>query len=173
MSDTIPERLKIQTLAIEGMHCASCVSAVEKSLGHLAGVQQATVNLATESATVQFDPHKVDYSELRKAVEHPGGAEVRTTARPDRADARRREHRDQRLGDVRHVAGDPVADPDAIWSHRWYVGVAGGPSYAPTRARVAGASRRLTTVAASPSGSGSCFQRRSTRPSGVGLTWVE
>ena len=72
MSDTLQEKLKIETLAIEGMHCASCVSAVEKSLGHLSGVEQASVNLATESAQVKFDPDKVDFATLRKAVQDAG-----------------------------------------------------------------------------------------------------
>ncbi len=64
--------LKIETLKIEGMHCASCVAAVEKSLGHLAGVSEASVNLATESAQVKFDPASVDFGRLRKAVQDAG-----------------------------------------------------------------------------------------------------
>ena len=39
-------------LTIEGMTCASCVARVEKALQKLPGVQGATVNLATEKATV-------------------------------------------------------------------------------------------------------------------------
>jgi P-type Cu+ transporter len=41
------------TLQIEGMSCASCVSRVEKALKKVPGVQDATVNLATETATIQ------------------------------------------------------------------------------------------------------------------------
>ena len=44
------------TLPIEGMTCASCVARVERSLRSVAGVTEATVNLATESATVQGAP---------------------------------------------------------------------------------------------------------------------
>jgi Cu+-exporting ATPase len=61
-----------QTLQIEGMHCASCVSAVEKSLNSLHGVEQASVNLATESATVSFDQEQVNEQQLQKAVEDAG-----------------------------------------------------------------------------------------------------
>ncbi|MAO64295.1 MAG: heavy metal translocating P-type ATPase [Balneola sp.] len=61
-----------ETLNIEGMHCASCVSAVEKSLNKLEGVEEATVNLATESATVSFIEEKVTSEDLRKAVEAAG-----------------------------------------------------------------------------------------------------
>ncbi|MBI3368813.1 MAG: cation-translocating P-type ATPase [Burkholderiales bacterium] len=40
------------TLAIEGMTCASCVARVEKAIGRVPGVSGASVNLATESASV-------------------------------------------------------------------------------------------------------------------------
>ena len=41
-------------LGIGGMTCASCVSRVERALNKLPGVQEATVNLATESARVRW-----------------------------------------------------------------------------------------------------------------------
>ncbi|WP_119154567.1 heavy metal translocating P-type ATPase [Caldimonas tepidiphila] len=44
------------TLPIEGMTCASCVGRVERALRKVPGVQQATVNLATESASVELEP---------------------------------------------------------------------------------------------------------------------
>lgn len=69
--DTPTQRGK-ETLNIEGMHCASCVSAVEKSLNKLEGVEKASVNLATESATVSFNEEKVTSEDLRKAVEAAG-----------------------------------------------------------------------------------------------------
>ncbi|HUZ17335.1 MAG TPA: heavy metal translocating P-type ATPase [Spirochaetia bacterium] len=72
MAEELREKLKIEQLSIEGMHCASCVSAVEKSLGRVAGVSGASVNLATESATVKYDPTRVDLAALRKAVEDAG-----------------------------------------------------------------------------------------------------
>ncbi|NPC58709.1 heavy metal translocating P-type ATPase [Caenimonas soli] len=59
------------TLPVEGMTCASCVSRVEKALASLPGVQQATVNLATEMATVKADP-AVGLDALRGAVEKAG-----------------------------------------------------------------------------------------------------
>jgi Au+-exporting ATPase len=40
-------------LAVEGMTCASCVGRVERALAAVPGVAQATVNLATERATVR------------------------------------------------------------------------------------------------------------------------
>ena len=51
--------------------------------------------------------------ELAEPVEHAPPAEVRRHARPDRPDARRGEHRDDGLGDVRQHGRDPVAGLDA------------------------------------------------------------
>jgi len=53
------------------MHCASCVSAVEKSLQKVAGVEEASVNLATETATVAFD-ERATGEDLKTAVENAG-----------------------------------------------------------------------------------------------------
>ena len=60
------------TLNIEGMHCASCVASVEKSLKKVPGVKVATVNLATETATVEYDEGQAGFEGLKKAVEDVG-----------------------------------------------------------------------------------------------------
>ena len=70
--DQDTKQVATKQLEIEGMHCASCVQAVEKSLRNLDGVGNASVNLATESATVEFDPSQVDVERLRKAVSDAG-----------------------------------------------------------------------------------------------------
>ena len=44
------------SLAVGGMTCAACVRRVENTLSGLPGVGQASVNLATERATVEYDP---------------------------------------------------------------------------------------------------------------------
>ncbi len=59
-------------LPIEGMTCASCVRRVEKGLEKVPGVSAANVNLATERATVAYDPTVVDLTALRTAVERAG-----------------------------------------------------------------------------------------------------
>jgi Cu+-exporting ATPase len=64
--------LKQVTLPIEGMTCASCVAHVEGGLKELAGVENATVNLANERATVQFDPEKTDINKMVTAVREVG-----------------------------------------------------------------------------------------------------
>ncbi len=50
-----PETLQTLTLPIEGMHCASCVSRVERALEAVPGVTRAHVNLATERADLRLD----------------------------------------------------------------------------------------------------------------------
>jgi len=59
-------------LPVRGMTCASCVAHVEKALGGVEGVAQANVNLATERASVVFDPEMVDLSKLVQAVRETG-----------------------------------------------------------------------------------------------------
>ncbi|WP_082745193.1 heavy metal translocating P-type ATPase [Burkholderia savannae] len=56
---------------IDGMTCASCAGRVEKALSHLPGVTRATVNLATEKATVDADAH-LDAAQLVDAVKRAG-----------------------------------------------------------------------------------------------------
>jgi len=60
------------TMAIEGMTCASCVRRVENALAHTEGVHTAAVNLATEEATVRFDPDLVSLDSLQKVVTDAG-----------------------------------------------------------------------------------------------------
>lgn len=60
------------TMAIEGMTCASCVRRVENALARTDGVSSASVNLATDEATVRFDPEIVSLDTLQKAVTDSG-----------------------------------------------------------------------------------------------------
>jgi copper chaperone CopZ len=60
------------TIDIVGMTCASCVRRVEKALSRVEGVQIAEVNLATEAATVAFDPAVVTLDHLSAAVGKAG-----------------------------------------------------------------------------------------------------
>lgn len=57
---------------IEGMSCASCASAVEKATSKLSGVSKASVNLATEKLTIEFDKSKTTEKDIQKAVEDAG-----------------------------------------------------------------------------------------------------
>ncbi len=61
-----------ETLDIDGMHCASCVQHVEKALQGVPGVATASVNLATERATVEYDSGRAGVDDLKQAVEAAG-----------------------------------------------------------------------------------------------------
>jgi Cu+-exporting ATPase len=60
------------TFHIQGMSCASCVRRVEKGLADLKGVTSASVNLATEKATVEYDPEMITLDTLYRRVEEIG-----------------------------------------------------------------------------------------------------
>ncbi len=57
-------------IPVTGMTCANCVATVERALGRTEGVAEASVNFASERATVRFDPTKVREDELRARVTH-------------------------------------------------------------------------------------------------------
>src|SRR3954447_23501366 len=67
-----PAATREVSLPITGMTCASCVRRVERTLGKVAGVASANVNLATEQATVAYDPAQVHLADLEAAVEKAG-----------------------------------------------------------------------------------------------------
>ncbi|RMG85791.1 MAG: heavy metal translocating P-type ATPase, partial [Chloroflexi bacterium] len=59
-------------LPVTGMTCAACVRNVERALKKADGVAEANVNIATEKATVSFDPEKLDTKILIQQVENAG-----------------------------------------------------------------------------------------------------
>jgi Cu+-exporting ATPase len=73
------------SLDIEGMTCASCAARVEKRLNKLDGVD-ASVNFATEVASVQYDPQRVMIDELLGAVESAGYSAALPKDRPSGQD---------------------------------------------------------------------------------------
>ena len=61
-----------QTFALEGMTCASCAQTIEKVVNKLAGVQTASVNLATEKMQARFNPDEISATDIIQAVEDAG-----------------------------------------------------------------------------------------------------
>ena len=61
-----------KTFSVKGMHCASCVLIIEKSLKNIEGVSEANVNLVTEKATVVYDSEKTTDKDLVSAVANAG-----------------------------------------------------------------------------------------------------
>src|SRR5712671_3666894 len=73
-------------LPIAGMTCASCVNRIERFLKKTDGVEGASVNLATEIATIRYLPDVTGRAELGRAIEAAGsmrrhGAPLVTGAR--------------------------------------------------------------------------------------------
>ena len=60
------------TIPISGMHCASCASTIEKALSKTKGVKMASVNYASEKATVEFDKDETNEESLKKVINKTG-----------------------------------------------------------------------------------------------------
>jgi len=60
------------TIPIGGMTCAACAQRVEKAIRKLDGVENVSVNFATEKATVDYLPNQVRLSGIREAIEKAG-----------------------------------------------------------------------------------------------------
>jgi P-type Cu+ transporter len=60
------------TIGVQGMTCAACVSRVERGLKKVPGVEAASVNLATEQATVSYNPEQTNPQALLEKVTETG-----------------------------------------------------------------------------------------------------
>lgn len=67
-----PQTLKHAELGVDGMTCASCSAAVERALKKLDGVNDPSVNLATNRAAFSYDPAKVKLAQVRDAITKAG-----------------------------------------------------------------------------------------------------
>ncbi len=91
-------RLQKAVYAVEGMTCASCVARVEKALSGVEGVASADVNLATERATVTFNPEQTSYEKMARAVDAAGYKLVASAEGEEALDReRKRREREARL----------------------------------------------------------------------------
>jgi len=63
--------MKKLKLTIEGMHCASCASNIEKSLKKVSGVKDASVSLMLKKGNVEAED-SVNVEDLKKAVAKVG-----------------------------------------------------------------------------------------------------
>ncbi|MGQ0606123.1 MAG: heavy metal translocating P-type ATPase [Candidatus Nitrosotenuis sp.] len=66
------KQLKRTALKIGGMHCAGCVNSIQNSVSKLNGVKNCEVNLATQKASLEFDPSVVELSKIENAVNEAG-----------------------------------------------------------------------------------------------------
>ncbi len=87
------------SFAIEGITCASCVTKIESALRETPGVVKASVNIATEQATVEYLPSVADLTAIKGAVGSAGyrvvdaPAPASPEATDKEAEARDREYR--------------------------------------------------------------------------------
>jgi Cu+-exporting ATPase len=92
-------------LDIEGMTCASCVNRIERYLNKIDGVTSATVNLATERATVSAEP-SVTVVQILSAVE-AAGYDARLLADHDEEPAQQARSEADPHAATREAAGEP------------------------------------------------------------------
>ncbi len=57
-----------ETIPIKGMHCKSCVQLIESGLKDLGGVAEVHVDLASEHATVTYDPSKTSLDAIKSEI---------------------------------------------------------------------------------------------------------
>jgi P-type Cu+ transporter len=76
-------------LGVTGMTCAACVQRVEKALNKVPGVLNASVNLATERASVTYLPATTGLAQLKRAIRESGYGILEVEAGKDRSDVAR------------------------------------------------------------------------------------
>ncbi len=87
------------TFSIKGMHCASCVGRVERAIRGVAGVQEASVNLATNEAQVKYESSEATVARITEAVVKIGfeASPIQTDAPATAASGERSELTELRL----------------------------------------------------------------------------
>jgi P-type Cu+ transporter len=117
-----PRAVETLTAPVRGMHCAACVGRVERALTAVPGVEHAIVNLATEQASLAFDPARADFETLKGAVANAGyelvkplplGAAARAAAGAAEEAERNRE---ERLTRVKFLVGAVLSVPVLLGS---------------------------------------------------------
>jgi Cu+-exporting ATPase len=99
------------TFPIDGMTCAACAARIERVLSKVEGVDNASVNFASEKATVRFDPSRTHARQLTAAIEKAGfdvrlaSLRLAMTGAMDATGARRLE---EALGRIEGVAAAHV-----------------------------------------------------------------
>lgn len=63
---------QIIELSIDGMVCDACAQSVERVVGQLEGVENITVDLASNSATITYNESHVGITNLQNAIEDAG-----------------------------------------------------------------------------------------------------
>ncbi|CAI6079859.1 heavy metal translocating P-type ATPase [Cohnella sp. JJ-181] len=100
--------------AIEGMTCAACATRIEKGLGKLPGVSAASVNLALETARVEYEPGAVSVADMQNKVGQLG---YKATPKRDETDAAGADRRAaDRSRQLRKLLLSAVLSLPLLWS---------------------------------------------------------
>ncbi|MFA6171412.1 MAG: heavy metal translocating P-type ATPase [Patescibacteria group bacterium] len=86
---------KILKLNISGMHCASCAAIIERSVKKLPGVKNASVNLASEKATVIYEEDEIKTGAIIKVIEKAGYGAIAGLSEKDEAKRKEKELKTQ------------------------------------------------------------------------------
>ena len=70
---------------IENIHCGDCALNIERSVEHVPGVLSAEVSYVLSTATIYYDPHRVEEERIKKAITKPGYAVRETLTEKTRA----------------------------------------------------------------------------------------
>jgi Cu+-exporting ATPase len=110
------------TLPIGGISCASCVATIEGALRMTPGVVSATVNFATNAATVEFAPASATMADLRRAVREAGYEPLEVADGASSADHEKvAREREIRVLKRKLVTGVVLAAPVVLGSmHHWF-----------------------------------------------------
>ncbi|MBI4384943.1 MAG: copper-translocating P-type ATPase [Nitrospinae bacterium] len=78
LKTTHPSEFRQMAFPVKGMSCASCAARIEKKVGELEGVREASVNFGAESASVAFDPSLLKPADIAQTIEKLGFQVPRT-----------------------------------------------------------------------------------------------
>jgi Cu+-exporting ATPase len=115
----VVERIAIP---VEGISCAACTATIERALSETAGVISAGVNLATNTATVEYVPAAATPADLRQAIRGAGYAPLQIAEGAIGADRERAAREQEIRGLTRKFAvGALLTAPILVGSmHHWF-----------------------------------------------------
>jgi cation transport ATPase len=97
------------TIPVSGISCASCVATIEQALRRSPGVVSATVNFATNAATVEFAPVSATVADLRRTIRDAGYEPLKASEGSALAD-----HVAMEASDIMLIRGDLTSVVTAI-----------------------------------------------------------
>ncbi len=106
------KKTKTAEMLIEGMSCAACSAAAERSVSKLRGVKSAEVNLATGRGRFEYDPAEVKLTEIKSAIEKAGYTPSEIEGEKSRDIERERHEKEMRAMKSRLIAAIVFAVPE-------------------------------------------------------------